>query len=202
MIFDGIFYFIFQAFWTPVRLCLLFFHWIQEIFIGVSNELPFYVLFGVKSENLLSGGVSVPPLFLRFIFTSFILLFIFLIFQAIKGYKKENPEPFVNMWKNAFKHYLFFLFFVWILALFMFGLKWLILVMYDGDTLAIDQEIFKAIKPEEIDDSYWENVIENGYSIDFDTYTLIKSGTSLFWFLILVLLFQLFFLLLLCFQLS
>lgn len=67
--------------------------------------------------------------------------------------KNEKGQVSYDMFKNAFKHYLFLMFFVVILCLCMFVLKQLIFLVNQGQSFSIDREIFRAIKPQEIHNS-------------------------------------------------
>lgn len=79
-VFNWLFFPLFSALWQVIRLSLWLFKWIQDIFLKISLELPFYVLFGTKSDDIFGCNFSVPEMFFKFLIISLLLIGIFLVY--------------------------------------------------------------------------------------------------------------------------
>nr|WP_036453074.1 hypothetical protein [Mycoplasma buteonis] len=128
------------------------------------------MLFGENSEtaidNILNNGA--PHLFFAFFKTSLIIFTILLLVGIIKVVRETGANKFsytTLLW-NSIKYTLFILLVALGLFLFILSVKTLLALTLQKDSIYnLADGIFLSIKPKEISQTDWENIMEHNYDI-------------------------------------
>lgn len=188
-LYNWIFYSIFSFFWFIfITLPFKFLAIITNLFHFLGNSLFNVLYFGSKNgENVKWSEVKLPLPFMIFIIVSIILFFLFLLLTIIKiSFLYLNGKNSLKDWKKFFKFVPIILLFI-LTPMFIYVLIFIINnffkiinnSFFNYENIA--QNIFSALKPEDVSDVSWNGISKDNQfnPLPFEEYKNLKSSSAL-----------------------
>ncbi|WFQ93864.1 hypothetical protein MFERI15181_00785 [Mycoplasma feriruminatoris] len=181
MLFDGIIWAVFVAFYTLlVRLPLIFLNVVLLLFNLIAIGLPQYLLFGI-SLNGSFNNISLPLLFIRLSIISVIVFVILFVISAIRIHFQKGDEP--NPIRIAMKNSIMGTIWLIVIPLVLFAIHSIfnvILTLILGkETASISHVIFLSLRNAEwknISSIEWEKMAINNFVFDYEVYNKLQTG--------------------------
>ncbi|MGZ9431469.1 Mbov_0396 family ICE element transmembrane protein [Mycoplasma sp. CB776] len=183
---DRIFYSIFSFFWFVfITIPFKFLSVITQVFNFLSTPLINLLFFGKAAEQLKYSEIKIPIVFSAFLIINsivFIGIFISVIIKLSFSKKNDKNVKILNLFKNIIPSILlvFLIPLLSFIVINIFNSIFNILIISFNSKTNIANNIFLALKPEDIQESIWTKLTNNNsYSvIDFETYKNLSVSSS------------------------